>query len=126
MRVGSSIDPFVDSSIGSRAGRPARAAVAVATLAVVVTGVVETAFAALTEVAAAAITVVVALPVGTDFGRFVGTVAGRPARRAHAAEGVRFDRSGRLKTSHGSRLFDGEGPTGEENNAARAAGPPTG
>ncbi|WP_030238654.1 hypothetical protein [Streptomyces sp. NRRL S-350] len=48
-----------------------------------------------------------------------------PGPCARAGGRVRFDRSGRLKTSHGSRLFDGEGPT-EEDNAARAAGPPTG
>ncbi|MER6300806.1 hypothetical protein ABT247_14735 [Kitasatospora sp. NPDC001539] len=44
---------------------------------------------------------------------------------ARTARRVRLDRSGRLKHSHGSRLFEGEGPTGED-NAARAAGPPTG
>ncbi|MFD0406580.1 hypothetical protein [Kitasatospora sp. NPDC127116] len=132
--LGARVSSSIDSFIGSRADRPARAAVpatvavasVVATVAAVVTVVVGTAFAALTEAATAAITAVVTAPVGADFGRSVGTVAGRPARRAHAAGRVRFDRSGRLKTSHGSRLFDGEGPTGEENNAARAAGPPTG
>ncbi|GHF62691.1 hypothetical protein GCM10018790_45910 [Kitasatospora xanthocidica] len=55
----------------------------------------------------------------------VRTGAVSPGRCARAAGRVRFNRSGRLKTSHGSRLFDGEGPTGED-NAARAAGPPTG
>ncbi|MBV2154040.1 hypothetical protein [Kitasatospora sp. SUK 42] len=48
-----------------------------------------------------------------------------PGSCTHAAGYIRFHRSGRLKTSHGSRLFKGEGPTGED-NAARAAGPPTG
>ncbi|MFF2081113.1 hypothetical protein ACFVXG_40870 [Kitasatospora sp. NPDC058162] len=48
-----------------------------------------------------------------------------PGPCARTAGRIRFDRSGRLKTSHGSRLFKGEGPTGED-NAARAAGPPTG
>ncbi|MBO1417645.1 hypothetical protein [Streptomyces sp. FH025] len=48
-----------------------------------------------------------------------------PGSCTHAAGRVRFHRSGRLKTSHDSRLFKGEGPTGED-NAARAAGPPTG
>ncbi|MFD7453772.1 hypothetical protein [Kitasatospora sp. NPDC059827] len=56
----------------------------------------------------------------------VGAGAVSPGPCARAAGRVRFDRSGRLKTSHGSRLFKGEGPTGEEDNAARAAGPPTG
>ncbi|MFJ4189859.1 hypothetical protein [Kitasatospora sp. NPDC089509] len=48
-----------------------------------------------------------------------------PGACARTAGRVRSDRSGRLKTSHGSRLFKGEGPTGED-NAARAAGPLTG
>ncbi|MFE3505072.1 hypothetical protein [Kitasatospora sp. NPDC059160] len=56
----------------------------------------------------------------------VGAGAVSPGPCARTVGRVRFDRSGRLKTSHGSRLFKGEGPTGEEDNAARAAGPPTG
>lgn len=54
----------------------------------------------------------------------VRAVAVSPGPCARTAGRVRFDRSGRLKNSHGSRLFRGEGPTGED-NAARAAGPPT-
>ncbi|MFJ2808526.1 hypothetical protein [Kitasatospora sp. NPDC087271] len=48
-----------------------------------------------------------------------------PGVCARVAGRVRLHRSEGLKTSHGSRLFMGEGPTGED-NAARAAGPPTG
>ncbi|MER7669248.1 hypothetical protein ABTY61_12360 [Kitasatospora sp. NPDC096128] len=64
--------------------------------------------------------------VGPAVGRVeVRAGAVSPGPCARAAGRIRFDRSGRLKTSHGSRLFKGEGPTGED-NAARAAGPPTG
>ncbi|MFG2847398.1 hypothetical protein ACGF12_30140 [Kitasatospora sp. NPDC048296] len=48
-----------------------------------------------------------------------------PGPCARTAGRIGFDRSGRLRNSHGSRLFKGEGPTGED-NAARVAGPPTG
>ncbi|WP_369183991.1 hypothetical protein [Streptomyces sp. Y1] len=67
---------------------------------------------------------VTAIPVvvGRDEVRAAAVGAGSCAG---AAGRVRFHRSGRLKTSHGSRLFEGEGPTGVD-NAARAAGPPTG
>ncbi|MFJ7247773.1 hypothetical protein ACIQWA_24505 [Kitasatospora sp. NPDC098652] len=71
----------------------------------------------------AVVRALVELPVGRVE---VGAGAVPPGPCARTAGRVRFDRSGRLKTSHGSRLFKGEGPTGEEDNAARAAGPPTG
>ncbi|MFD5465833.1 hypothetical protein ACFWIQ_23820 [Kitasatospora sp. NPDC127059] len=63
-----------------------------------------------------------ALPVGRVG---VGTDVVSLGPCVRTAGRIRFDRSGELKTSHGSRLFKGEGPTGED-NAARATGPPTG
>ncbi|MFF2147045.1 hypothetical protein [Kitasatospora sp. NPDC058190] len=74
------------------------------------------------------------VPVRASFGALVSASVGRvevragavsPAPCARTAGHIGFDRSGRLRNSHGSRLFKGEGPTGED-NAARAAGPPTG
>ncbi|MFD4534335.1 hypothetical protein ACFWNL_31590 [Kitasatospora sp. NPDC058397] len=79
---------------------------------------------------------VIGLPTGGQATRYIGAPVGWSEVRAaavvpgacacaHAAGRVRLHRSEGLKTSHGSRLFRGEGPTGED-NAARAAGPPTG
>ncbi|MBD0692010.1 hypothetical protein [Streptomyces sp. CBMA123] len=81
---------------------------------------------------------VASTPTSTPVGAPTGALVGLPADRVGVRTGVvslgprirtagriRFDRSGGLKTSHGSRLFKGEGPTGED-NAARATGPPTG
>ncbi|MFD7833078.1 hypothetical protein [Kitasatospora sp. NPDC059803] len=77
---------------------------------------------------------VIGLPTGGQATRYIGVPVGWsevraavvvPGACAHAAGRVRLHRSEGLKTSHGSRLFRGEGPTGED-NAARAAGPPTG
>ncbi|MFE5584245.1 hypothetical protein [Kitasatospora sp. NPDC056531] len=74
------------------------------------------------------------VPVQASIGALVSAPVGRvevragavsPGPCARTAGRVGFDRSGRLRNSHGSRLFKGEGPTGED-NAARAAGPPTG
>ncbi|MFJ3218079.1 hypothetical protein ACIPLC_19405 [Kitasatospora sp. NPDC086801] len=76
----------------------------------------------------------VGLPTGGQAARYLGVPVGWsevraaaviPGACARTAGRVRFHRSGGLKTSHGSRLFKGEGPTGED-DAARAAGPPTG
>ncbi|MGW3040909.1 hypothetical protein ACWC9T_12880 [Kitasatospora sp. NPDC001159] len=102
-----------------RVGRPAGAAVG----AVIGTAAIDTA-----DVGA-----VFDLLAQEPFGALVTVTVGRVEVRASAvcpglctrATGrFRFDRSGRLKNSHDSRLFKGEGPTGED-NAARAAGPPT-
>jgi hypothetical protein len=74
------------------------------------------------------------VPVRASNGALVSAPVGRvevragavsPGPCARTAGRIGFDRSGRLRNSHGSRLFKGEGPTGED-NAARAAGPPTG
>ncbi|MFF3004596.1 hypothetical protein ACFVTF_17530 [Kitasatospora sp. NPDC057940] len=76
----------------------------------------------------------IGLPAGGQATRCLGVAVGWSEVRAAAvvpgvcarvAGRVRLHRSEGLKTSHGSRLFMGEGPTGED-NAARAAGPPTG
>ncbi|MFJ1934900.1 hypothetical protein ACIOGZ_19870 [Kitasatospora sp. NPDC088160] len=76
----------------------------------------------------------IGLPAGGQTTRCIGVAVGWsevraaavvPGVRARVAGRVRLHRSEGLKTSHGSRLFMGEGPTGED-NAARAAGPPTG
>lgn len=76
----------------------------------------------------------IGLPAGGQATRYLGVAVGWSEVRAAAvvpgvcarvAGRVRLHRSEGLKTSHGSRLFMGERPTGED-NAARAAGPPTG
>ncbi|MFF4819249.1 hypothetical protein ACFY2K_32285 [Kitasatospora sp. NPDC001309] len=88
-----------------------------------VTRVVALVDAVVVTHAGAVVRALVELPAGRVE---VGAGAVSPGPCARTVGRVRFDRSGRLKTSHGSRLFKGEGPTGEEDNAARAAGPPTG
>ncbi|MFH8382910.1 hypothetical protein ACH4E7_18450 [Kitasatospora sp. NPDC018058] len=112
-----------------RVGRPDGAAVdAVIGAAVIGTPVVGT-----PPIDTAAVGVVFGVLAQEPFGALVTVPVDRvevragavsPGPCARTAGRVRFDRSGRLKNSHGSRLFRGEGPTGED-NAARAAGPPT-
>ncbi|MEV7601056.1 hypothetical protein AB0O91_27200 [Kitasatospora sp. NPDC089797] len=117
-KVGRAVPSAVPSAVDSD-----RTADRADQVAVAVRGVVG---AAVRPAAGRAVATVVAAPVELPVDRF-GVRTGAVFLRAcaRAAGCVRFDRSGRLITSHGSRLFEGEGPTGED-NAARAAGPPTG
>lgn len=117
-RLGSPIGTEVGSGSGAAVrrvfGEPARPFVEVLGI-----GRVDSLVDSLVEALARAL-------VGPTVGRVeVRAGAVSPGPCARTAGRIRFDRSGRLKTSHGSRLFKGEGPTGED-NAARAAGPPTG
>ncbi|MFE4516409.1 hypothetical protein ACFRMQ_19700 [Kitasatospora sp. NPDC056783] len=112
----------VDVPVGS----PDRAVIRAAVRTAVRTAVALPAVVDIADDGAVASASAVASAVRTNVGPAVRAIGGRPTGRTHTAGCVRINRSGRLKTSHGSRLFDGEGPTGEENNAARAAGPPTG
>ncbi|MET8630374.1 hypothetical protein ABZW30_42860 [Kitasatospora sp. NPDC004669] len=111
-RVAGGLDAL--GTLDVRVGRPVGAAVDDTTP--IDTAVVGVVFGVLTQEPFGAL---VTVPVGRVEVR-AGVVSPGPCART--AGRVRFDRSGRLKNSHGSRLFRGEGPTGED-NAAQAAGP---